>query len=80
MTDTPDVQDVVKPIELSVHARRTGGSAGWDKAWIYVNTNIVFKVSDFAWNTPAGIDDFANVAVKRFAEKLARIRLLDTVL
>lgn len=69
-------EDRVADISLSIHARREGDDL---EAWVYIGSEVVFA----DWATTAEfpvlgyasaeerLEDFAAVAVRRFARKLA---------
>lgn len=60
---------------FSVHARYSDGDGDPEytpgyEAWVYLGTEVVFTYSSAACHFPAGIEDFANITLRRFAQRL----------
>lgn len=60
---------------FSVHARYSDGDGDPEytpkyDAWIYLGVEVVFTWDARADEFPAGIEDFAGIALRRFAQRL----------
>ena len=67
---------------FSIHGRYDDGDGGpefrpgyW--AYIYLGVTIVFEYSAPATSFPAGIEDFAGIAFRRFSERLRSVLQID---
>lgn len=64
--------DVVTEGEMfHVHARKTGDDHY--EGFVYLGVEIVYRVKEPASRTPAGIEDFAGIVMRKFARRLAAV-------
>lgn len=55
---------------ISVHARRSHDDL---TGYVYLGVTVVYTYRSHVDAFPAGIEDFASIALRRFAERLAEI-------